>query len=461
MITNQHSPIETSFEKKSKKIYNCEKCDAKFPNRYNLKRHTIEQHKGQKRRKVSKKVTENHLDKEEGIHESPEDISNFLEISMANTEEEENVDDNQIEENSKSLTELELPKFFVESSEKWEDVILQPDKSVMCAFCRKTFSSKSNGKKHVYKMHKMSTKKSFAKETEMESSEKCSIKIQDGQQSYSESKQESVESDDAVISDDGHSLMDQNSIDIIIDSEIKNKEIISSESESVSSNTKPLDGKTTCPICGKSFKNKTNAKRHYEILHEKKVPSKCLVCGKMWKNKIVRSQHVLNTHKMSKKEYNKKFPDSTFGNNDENDHSGNIKIKKHTTKSHTRSAPALVNVWGNPWGWVTPEGVPKSSKAKNCNYCKKVFNPRDNKQSVSYHLDKCGQFYQYAIDGKKCTFCQKNDFKSYGRLLSHIENEHIIPQNPTKIEIKSKQEEDNDKKEIESPEFYYKENNTL
>ena len=53
-----------------------------------------------------------------------------------------------------------------------------------------------------------------------------------------------------------------------------------------------------------------------------------------------------------------------------------------------------------------------------------VFNPRDNKQSVSYHLDKCGQFYQYATDGKKCALCQKDDFKSYGRLLSHIEKEH-------------------------------------
>ena len=53
-----------------------------------------------------------------------------------------------------------------------------------------------------------------------------------------------------------------------------------------------------------------------------------------------------------------------------------------------------------------------------------VFNPRDNKQSVSYHVEKCGRFYQFATDGKKCALCQKDDFKSYGRLLSHIEKEH-------------------------------------
>ena len=53
-----------------------------------------------------------------------------------------------------------------------------------------------------------------------------------------------------------------------------------------------------------------------------------------------------------------------------------------------------------------------------------VFNPRDYKQSVSYHVEKCGRFYQFATDGKKCALCQKDDFKSYGRLLSHIEKEH-------------------------------------
>ena len=98
-----------------------------------------------------------------------------------------------------------------------------------------------------------------------------------------------------------------------------------------------------------------------------------------------------------------------------------------------------------------------------------VFNPRDNKQSVSYHLDKCGQFYQYATDGKKCALCQKDDFKSYGRLLSHIENEHKDSlekeENPTKNEIKSEQEIVIDKNEVEASDsessYFYKENNTL
>ena len=99
-----------------------------------------------------------------------------------------------------------------------------------------------------------------------------------------------------------------------------------------------------------------------------------------------------------------------------------------------------------------------------------VFNPRDNKQSVSYHLDKCGQFYQFATDGKKCALCQKDDFKSYGRLLSHIENEHKDSfekkeESPTKNEIKSEQEIVIDKNEVEASDsessYFYKENNTL
>ena len=242
-------------------------------------------------------------------------------------------------------------------------------------------------------------------ETERESSERKSNKNHDDDQSISDSKlKESVESDSE--NSDGNSISRKISTgeDSInnIDSEIISKEPSSELADSVS---KTFGGKTTCNICGKSFFNKTNAKKHY------KKCSKCLICGKTnFKNKIARNLHVENIHKMSKKEYNKKFPqdlmtfgkdvdkdnsvtkinkisnkiskkkeynnkkipqDLNLGNNDEMDKNpGTTKINV-IKSSHTRSAPALVNVWGNPWGWVTPEGVPKSSKAKNCNFCKK------------------------------------------------------------------------------------------
>ena len=187
---------------------------------------------------------------------------------------------------------------------------------------------------------------------------------QNDEQSRSDSKlKESVESDSE--NSDGDSISRKNSTKNSInniDSEIITKEPSNESAESVS---KIFARKIMCTICGKSHFNKSNAKKHY------KKCSKCLFCGKMnFKNKIAKNLHVKNIHKMSKKQYNEKFPqDLTFAN-DEMDKNPSTKINR-IKSSHTRSVPVHVNVWGNPWGWVTPEGAPKSSKAKNCNFCKK------------------------------------------------------------------------------------------
>ena len=52
------------------------------------------------------------------------------------------------------------PSVEATSSASFRDLILQADESVICAFCGKTFPSKSDGKKHIYKKHKMARRPS-------------------------------------------------------------------------------------------------------------------------------------------------------------------------------------------------------------------------------------------------------------------------------------------------------------
>ena len=107
------------------------------------------------------------------------------------------------------------------------------------------------------------------------------------------------------------------------------------------------------------------------------------------------------------------------------DDNGNPKLSARIENTPSQSAtPSIVKFGGKPWGWVTSEGIPRSPNARICDTCKRVFNTRDNKKSVSDHFKKCQKFYRFAIDREMCGFCRKNDFLSYGRLLSHIETEH-------------------------------------
>ena len=110
------------------------------------------------------------------------------------------------------------------------------------------------------------------------------------------------------------------------------------------------------------------------------------------------------------------------------DDNGNPKMSARIENTPTQIAatPSIVKSWGKPWGWITSEGIPRSPNARICDTCKKVFNSRDNKKFVADHLKKCQKFYQFAIDGEMCSFCRKNDFSSYGRLLSHIEKHDNI-----------------------------------
>ena len=101
----------------------------------------------------------------------------------------------------------------------------------------------------------------------------------------------------------------------------------------------------------------------------------------------------------------------------------NLKITVNEDDNRNPTS-SVVKSWGKPWGWVTSEGTPQFPNAQICDVCQKVFNKRDTKKYFLEHLKKCQKFYQFAIEGEMCSFCHKNDFLSYGRLLGHIETEH-------------------------------------
>ena len=75
------------------------------------------------------------------------------------------------------------------------------------------------------------------------------------------------------------------------------------------------------------------------------------------------------------------------------------------------------------WGYVTKNGKPGSKNARKCDFCLKVFKPKEDNEYVTNHLEKCRLFSEFAIDGKKCGFCNYF-FGPYDKLLRHIENQH-------------------------------------
>ena len=314
---------------------------------------------------------------------------------------------------------IENPTEIVQNNEEEEEnLILQPDESVICAFCGNVFATKSNGRKHINEEHKISQNdKSFKPNQEVDKVIEKDIKTEKNNDFMS-----NEEIDDIVLQPDGKSLCLQCGLEFAnitigknhflsihqknmeenfaVENKLKIESDLNEDDEVMHESLlfKQFDGKTNCLKCNKSFCSKTSARRHYASFHTSKIPAKCKICGKVSKNKIARDQHVLDTHKMGIKEYNE--------------------IK------NTKSPPGLVKVWGNPWGWVNPDGSPRSKNARNCTYCKRVFNPRDNWQYLKDHVDKCQKLCQFTIEGKSCSFCFKNDFTTYGYLLCHIENEH-------------------------------------
>ena len=236
-------------------------------------------------------------------------------------------------------------------------------------------------------------------------------------------------------------------------------------------------GETKCYFCDMKFRFRNKAYHHIKLKHfSKKIVILCKKISKetldeyynkkktqkaVEKNPLPQfeNDNTVNKQLMNKKKVRKKlFSEKLFDSPDLNikkqkivtldvvssqgldkevreeknlkrkvneDDNGNPKLSARIENTSSQIAtPSVVKSWGKPWGWVTSEGTPRYPNAKICNTCKKVFNKKDNKKCISDHLKRCQNFYQFAIDGEMCSFCHKNDFLSYGRLLSHIETEH-------------------------------------
>ena len=193
----------------------------------------------------------------------------------------------------------------------------------------------------------------------------------------------------------------------------------------------------TCASCDKKYTQAHNLRLHIKIVHEGQKAEKkykCSLCD--W---TFTQSHSLKSHLKSHESKNSRKSKKSSINNaskfmkpmtqepNTSKKISNYEIPKQLKKFKNSSLPKYV--WGNPWGSVTPDGIPWSKNSITCEYCKKVFNFKDRKQYSSEHIEKCKKYHQYAIGGKMCKFCGKNNFRKYGKLLQHIEKTHFTKNN--------------------------------
>jgi len=60
------------------------------------------------------------------------------------------------------------------------------------------------------------------------------------------------------------------------------------------------NGSHVCLTCGRNFKHRSHANRHYKTIHLKATKAKCHVCHKEFKNDIYRDAHRMKAHRISK-----------------------------------------------------------------------------------------------------------------------------------------------------------------
>jgi len=71
------------------------------------------------------------------------------------------------------------------------------------------------------------------------------------------------------------------------------------EEEELANNIIVQDNEHVCLKCGKSFSQKSNARKHYRVQHLEQIKAKCPVCGKMLRNKVSRKYHLSEKHGIS------------------------------------------------------------------------------------------------------------------------------------------------------------------
>ena len=64
--------------------------------------------------------------------------------------------------------------------------------------------------------------------------------------------------------------------------------------------TKVGDGKFFCTVCGNTFNDCGNAKRHFRLRHTTQTPQKCHICKKVYKNDVSLFNHTRSAHGITK-----------------------------------------------------------------------------------------------------------------------------------------------------------------
>ena len=210
-----------------------------------------------------------------------------------------------------------------------------------------------------------------------------------------------------------------------------------------------LDYFIVCDICQDKFNNNQEYENHYKLHQEailkmtkKKSPKNQEDLPGVWREiQKIKNEKIAEMSsseiKFYKQSYYKGMTSDLLGVSRAEINLENNPGTSGGEENLAGKAPAEQHClykkksWGfDHWGYVSRNGKPGSMNAKKCDFCLRVFFPKDDNEYVAYHLAKCQKFSEFAIDGKKCSFCNYF-FRPYDKLLRHIENQHFTENNVT------------------------------
>ena len=158
------------------------------------------------------------------------------------------------------------------------------------------------------------------------------------------------------------------------------------------------------PYLSEIKKNKAEQaiKAHHKFKKKSKNSKKCPTCQKVfrWRNNLRRHLEKKSCRVNTSKPLSKS--------------------KVRTKKRNPENFP---KVWGEPWGYDS-ENENEQSIRQMCEFCKRILSTNWNKKLVWQHERRCRKFHKFIINGKKCKFCYKSNFRTYSWLLAHLEQKH-------------------------------------
>ena len=71
--------------------------------------------------------------------------------------------------------------------------------------------------------------------------------------------------------------------------------------ESATTGICKIDGIFVCVTCGRRFKDKYVAQRHFKLVHQPQQQASCHICGKTFKSEFYRNEHRTKEHRITVK----------------------------------------------------------------------------------------------------------------------------------------------------------------